>query len=233
MATTQLDKAVQSALAAIPTRAMPTALHWNNTQLAERNISRAWVEKNPTYSDLERRYAPTNWSYVSRDPDKAYLAECPSLGALADIYGKEEVATAWIDTHVTAMFLASGSKDADMGPSISAFAESFAQKVRPYKLTELMLFFNNYKAGMYDDSFALFNPTRIGWCFFHKFLPERAATLARLEKERLNREREKHYEDIASGKAMSYTEWQAYKRKHSQQQQPTDTNGSNTDNTNL
>lgn len=219
MATTEISKAAQSALVAVQqARPLPTAKHWNNGQLAERNISRAWVEKNPTYSDLERRYNPVNWSYVSREPDKAYTAECPALGALADIYGKDEVAEAWIDTHLTAMFLSSGSKDSDMSSTISAFAASFAQQVRGFKLTELMLFFNNYKAGRYDDSYALFNPTRIGWCFFHKFLPERSAALTRIENERLNRIREQHYANIASGKAMSLTEWQAYKRTHQQQQ---------------
>ena len=53
----------------------------------------------------------------------------------------------------------------------------FAQEVRQYKLSELMLFFARYKAGRYDNSYSSFDTKRIGNAFFKEFLPQRNAEL--------------------------------------------------------
>ena len=192
-------------------RQMPMCVQSTTTQLAERGISKAWLAKNQTFSALEARYSPKYWAYVAARPEEACTAECPALGALKDIYGEPGAAASWIDTQLTTLFLSSGCKDEGLASGISVFASSFAASAAPYKLTELMLFFSNYKAGKYDDSFAMFNPQRIGNCFFRKFLPERNAYIAKAEDEKRLAETEAMYRRIAEGKTMGYNEWQRYK----------------------
>lgn len=183
-------------------------------QLAEKAISREWVVKNPEYSDMEKRYSPANWAYVARNEREAYTAECPALGALPDLYGFSDACAMWIDTQLTAMFLSSGSRDATLGESITMFARSFAEQVRPYKLTELMLFFSKYRAGMWDESYIQFSPKRIGNCFFGKFIPERNRMLARIENEAQRERTESFWNDVKSGKLLTDVEWRTFKPWH-------------------
>lgn len=170
--------------------------------------------KNPEYTDMEKRYSPANWAYVARDERKAYTAECPALGALPDLYGFRDACAMWIDTQLTSMFLTSGSKDPTLGESITLFARSFAEQVRPYKLTELMLFFSKYRAGMYDESYIQFSPKRIGNCFFSKFLPERNRMLARIENEAQRERTEAFWDDVKSGNLLTEDEWHTFRPWH-------------------
>ena len=79
---------------------------------------------------------------------------------------------------------ASSKADKTLADSIGIFANTFAAEVRTYKLSELMLFFARYKAGVYDNSYATFDTRRIGNAFFKEFLPQRAAELAAIERDR-------------------------------------------------
>lgn len=98
-------------------------------------------------------------------------------------YGQGEAAN-WIDIQVSALFGASSKADKTLADSIGIFANTFAAAVRTYKLSELMLFFARYKAGMYDNSYATFDTRRIGNAFFKEFVPQRAAELAAIEQNR-------------------------------------------------
>ena len=96
-------------------------------------------------------------------------------------YGHGEAAN-WIDIQVSALFGASSKADPALANGIGIFANTFAAEVRTYKLSELMLFFARYKAGVYDNSYATFDTRRIGNAFFKEFLPQRAAELAAIER---------------------------------------------------
>ena len=98
-------------------------------------------------------------------------------------YGHGEAAN-WIDIQVSALFGASSKADKALADSIGIFANTFAAEVRTYKLSELMLFFARYKAGVYDNSYATFDTRRIGNAFFKEFLPQRAQELAAIERDR-------------------------------------------------
>lgn len=154
-------------------------------------VSDPWTKKNRCLSDLYGNYSPQNWPFLAKLGDLVYTRECPALGALDELYKTKGAAATWIQTQVTAMYVASGSRDSAMANAITVFSENFATTAAPFKLTEIMLFFSRYAAGMYDDSYSTFNARRIGVAFHKEFLPQRDQALARIERERGNVERNK------------------------------------------
>lgn len=132
--------------------------------------------KYPNRSDAELSFSPNLWGYTLSNPERAYMAECPTLATYDQLYG-EGSSTIWIHIQVTALYGASPSKDKELVNSISIFSETFAAEVRHYKLSELMLFFGRYKAGRYDNSYQSFDTKRIGNAFFKEFLLQRKSEI--------------------------------------------------------
>lgn len=130
---------------------------------------------------MEQAFCPQRWSYAVSNADAAYTAKVPTLAELDTLYGPGSSAV-WIYHQVSALFGASSSSDTGRVDGIGIFAENFAREARGYKLSELMLFFGRYKAGLYDDSYASFDTRRIGNAFFHGFLPQRRLELERVER---------------------------------------------------
>ena len=150
-------------------------------------------------------FAPINWGYTLSNPDKAYLADCPTLLHYDKVYG-EGKSVQWIHAQVLALFGSSNCKDVEVAKGIRLFAESFAYSVKGYKLSELMLFFARYKAGQYDDSYSSFDAKRIGNAFFFRFVKER-----NLELDRINREKEREcIEERRFIPPAGYTSWSWY-----------------------
>ena len=123
-------------------------------------------------SKLNFKFGPTHLGYVLSNVEKAYLAEVPSLAEVMNKYG-ENNGVLWIHMHILALYGSSSNRDKGIADGIPFFSSVFASKVKRFKLTELMLFFARYKAGMYDNSYSTFDARRIGTAFFHEFLPER------------------------------------------------------------
>lgn len=147
-------------------------------------LSTEWMKRNRFLSDLFANYAPQNWKFLSRIGDAAYTRPCPSLGCLDEIYETHGISATWVKVQVSAMFVSSTSEDEQTSYSISVFSDNFASVAAQYKLTELMLFFSRYAAGMYDDSYTSFSARRIGIAFHKEFLPQRSLALSRIERER-------------------------------------------------
>lgn len=130
-------------------------------------------------SKLNFKFGPGHLGYVLSNVEKAYLAEAPSLAEVMNKYG-ENNGVLWIHMHILALYGSSSNKDKGIADGIPLFSSVFASKVKRFKLTELMLFFARYKAGMYDNSYSTFDTKRIGTAFFHEFLPERNMELDRI-----------------------------------------------------
>lgn len=149
--------------------------------------SKVWLTKWKSPSDIERVFSPQNWGYTSKNSEKAYYADCPTLQKYDEYYG-EGNAEFWIYGQVIALFGSSSSKDTGVVDGITVFSQSFASQVKIYKLSELMLFFARYKAGRYDNSFSQFDARRIGNAFFKEFIPERSKEIESCERKRKNEE---------------------------------------------
>ena len=149
--------------------------------------NKAWLTKWKSHGDVERQFAPNNWGYALSNPERAYTASCPTLLDYGKLYGFDYPAD-WIRLQVLALYGSSNNKDVGIADGIKLFAQSFAQEVKNYKLSELMLFFARYKAGKYDNSFASFDAKRIGNAFFTEFTKERNRELDRINRERTQSE---------------------------------------------
>lgn len=121
-----------------------------------------------------RNYSPANWGVVAQSARRAYLWVCPTVGALAPLFGPR-CPVMWLDEQVTHLFLTSQSRDASAAAAqIEAFVGSFVGTVAEFKLTEVMLFLARYKAGVYGRSFAAFDVRNVGQTFHHEFVQQAA-----------------------------------------------------------
>jgi hypothetical protein len=174
----------------------------------------AWLTKWKSHSDVERQFSPNNWGYALSHPDKAYLAECPTLLSYERTYG-EGVSADWIRLQVLTLYGSSNSKDIGIADGIKLFAQSFAQEVKNFKLSELMLFFARYKAGKYDNSYSSFDAKRIGNAFFSEFIKERNRELDRITREQVQSEIEERRFTPPDG-YTSFSWYQELKRRASE-----------------
>lgn len=130
-----------------------------------------------------RNYSPANWGVVAQSARRAYLWVCPTVGALAPLFGPR-CPVMWLDEQVTHLFLTSQSRDASAAAAqIEAFVGSFVGTVAEFKLTEVMLFLARYKAGVYGRSFAAFDVRNVGQTFHHEFVQQRRQELQAIEAE--------------------------------------------------
>lgn len=160
------------------------------TKLAKLGVSPAWTLKNPTFDILLSHYAPTHWGLMVSDARRAYTWVCPTVGALAELYGRPCPAM-WMDEQVTHLFLTSQSRDASQAAAqVETFVDSFVGVTARYKLTEVMLFLARYKAGVYGGATFAFDARLVGQTFHREFLPDRQRELARIEEERITSEQQ-------------------------------------------
>lgn len=150
---------------------------------------KAGLMKLQTPSDVDVKYSASKWDYVSASPEGAYAADCPLGFDIAAKFGRDYYSN-WMHGQILALFGSSSNRDKGVADGIKLFATSFANEVRGFKLTELMLFFSRYKAGKYDNSFASFDARRIGNAFFKEFLPQRNHELDRIYRKKAQEERE-------------------------------------------
>lgn len=115
------------------------------------------------------------------------MADCPTLFDYGNIYGFDYPSD-WIYLQVLALYGSSNNREQGVADGIKLFAQSFAQEVKTFKLSELMLFFARYKAGKYDNSYASFDAKRIGNAFFTEFVKERNRELDRIHREQTQTE---------------------------------------------
>lgn len=122
------------------------------------------------------------WGYVLQNPSRAYQADCPTLIQYDALYGDGSSAY-WMELQVSAIYGSSSNKEKGVVDGISLFCKSFSSLAAGFKLSELLLFFARYKAGMYDNSFSTFDTRRIGNAFFKEFIPQRNMELDRINRE--------------------------------------------------
>ena len=115
---------------------------------------------------------------------------------------------------ITALFGSSSNKDVELACEIKLFSDSFASQVGIYKLSELMLFFSRYKAGVYDNSYSTFDTRRIGAAFFKEFLPQRLSELRRIQREDYDRDIQEKKEQWKKT-SVTYEEYLKIKKNES------------------
>ena len=135
-------------------------------------------------------FAPIQWGYTLQNPERAYMADCPTLMQYDALYGQGS-SEFWVELQVSGIFGASSSREKGVADGIRIFCQSFAAETKGFKLSELMLFFARYKAGRYDNSFASFDARRIGNAFFKEFIPDRNRELDAISRRMMQEEIER------------------------------------------
>ena len=159
----------------------------NNISLTSK---RAWLTKWKGRSEIVCAFSPMQWGYAASNPEKAYMADCPTLLQLDALYGGGTSAY-WVDTQVSALFGSSSSREKGIVDGIVIFCQSFSSQISGFKMSEVMLFFARYKAGRYDNSYGAFDSRRIGNAFFKEFVPERNKELDLINRNKLAEEIER------------------------------------------
>lgn len=134
--------------------------------------AKRWMVRWETRSDIENVFSPQKWGFILSKPDKAYTTDCPTLKQYDEVY-EHGAAQEWVKLQLVMLYGMSTCKDKAIADSINLFSQTFANSVRAFKISELLLFFARYKAGRYDNSFLSFDPKRIGNAFFFEFIKER------------------------------------------------------------
>ena len=187
-----------------------------NTQLPASSTIEAdkqFLAKYPSREEMELAYCPRFWSYALSHSTRAYLAVCPTLSSLDRIYGNGATVH-WIRVQLVAIFQLSSSKDTGVVDEIKAFASLLAATMSTYKLTELMVFFAGYAAGIFGTTdYQTFDLRRISAAFLGEFRKERTQQLAAIKRERqqlINEQKDARdranaisYEDYLRGKTSS------------------------------
>lgn len=175
----------------------------SDRRLREMGLTPKWMDRHPTYEIMAAHYARKYWKEIMQMPQRAYTASCPLLCQLDELYGPG-CAEEWTATQIIELLMTSNVKPTEqIWESIRTFTASFAVTARAFRLTELMLFFARYKGGLYDSSFVAFDVRRIGYSFFHEFLPQRRRELGAIE-ERRDAERARRERESRSSHAVSY-----------------------------
>ncbi len=133
-------------------------------------------------------FNPSKQVAYTRDIDRAFRGNAPSLGLIAKAFGSGARDT-WIDIQLTELAAFSGCKDKLTDHQVEGLIDIIAEEYSYLKVTELMYFFRKFKAGEYGKFYGAVDPITIT-CALKEFCDDRRAILSRLEKaERIARER--------------------------------------------
>lgn len=174
----------------------------------------AFLRRYPALTDVQRTFCPRNWGYTVRRQQQAMTAPCVTLGDLDRLYG-EDASTDWLATQIMGLFMMSNSREKGTVDIADVGMPLLAGVMRPYTLSELMVFFAGYASGAYGaNDWHNFDYRRIGAAFFTEFLPRRQRVLAVIHEQR-ERQAEAERQDADRQHAISYEEYRRLKEQES------------------
>ena len=124
-------------------------------------------------------FNPSKQVAYTRDIDRAFRGNAPSLGLIAKAFGNGARDT-WIDIQLTELAAFSGCKDKLTDHQVQGLIDIIAEEYCYLKVTELMYFFRKFKAGEYGKFYGTVDPITIT-CALKEFCDDRRAILSRLE----------------------------------------------------
>lgn len=124
-----------------------------------------------------------------RDVDRCFFGNAPQLGALCSAYGRDQAQT-WLEIQLIDLSEFAGCRDKLTSNQISQLAEIIINTCSHLKLTELMLFFQRFKACDYGRFYGSVDPMVITGALT-RFKEQRSAAL---EKHRMEQERREQAE---------------------------------------
>lgn len=148
-------------------------------------------------------FNPSKQDVYCRSIDRCFIGTAPSLGKVAQCYGTN-IAKTWLDCQLRDLSEYCSCRDKMTIAQLIECSRVILSNYGYLKVTELMYFFNRFKAGRYGRFYGNIDPLVIT-CALHDFLAERESILARV------RSRQREQERANSDENRSYV--RAYKRR--------------------
>ena len=139
-------------------------------------------------------FNPSKQVAYTRDLDRAFRGDAPSLSLLAKSFGAG-ARDNWLDIQFTELAVFSGCKDKLSSHQIDALIDIVAEEYYYLKVTELMYFFRKFKAGEYGKFYGAVDPLTIT-CALKEFCDDRSTILRRLEQQDKERQQRNDPEHI-------------------------------------
>ena len=136
--------------------------------------------------ELAISFSPKNLALAHKNEDVCYVGNYPTLQTLDRVYG-EGAASFLLVPYITDLAVFAG-----VSPStedVKNLCEMIACEYWFLKITEVMLFFWNFKAGMYEKFYGKFSSMDV-MVSLRRFVEERRYKVLRIEARLKQRERE-------------------------------------------
>ena len=185
--------------------------------VAKTECSNAWLVKKrekwgSTTIQLLTRFNPEVQRYCAANIDRCFTGDVPTLYEVQKCYSPEAV-DSWLDAQLSNLVTFCGVKGKDEFTNsdfVNAVTSVIADNFGYLKLSELMLFFQQFKAGKYGRFYGSIDPMVITEAL-QGFLEFRAERIAVIEREKRIAESKKQDEERAererNGELMTYEEW--------------------------
>lgn len=143
---------------------------------------------------------------ANRHNDSWITADVPTLALLNQTYGKT-ASVQWLVVQIYNLSEFCGCKDKLSTAQIHELSRIIDTSYYHLKLTELMMFFFNFKMGKYGKFYGAVDPMVIT-CALREFMDERNSRIDQVENERRRKQEEKEMKN-----AVSYEEYLKMKGK--------------------
>lgn len=154
-------------------------LYRSNPELAQKVAK--LLQKYPTFEEFAKANSPARQLYLCQEPKECFLGDSPWLGLLNATYGRFASAM-WLVPQIADVSICCGLKEDASKDQIRLVASAIASRYKLLKTDEVMLFFFNFKAGLYERFYGYFDPQTIVRSV-KSFCRERELILAAHERE--------------------------------------------------
>lgn len=124
---------------------MPRTLHQNS---ALTPAARNCIERYKTPQQLLSIFTPAKQYAYTKDLRRVYMGDAPSLGTISKAWG-ENITEAWLEMQLIDLSEFSGVKDKLSTFQLDSISQVIMATWGYYKVTEMMLFFLQFKSGKY------------------------------------------------------------------------------------
>ena len=156
-----------------------SAQYQNNPELTQK-VS-VLLQKYPTFEEFAKANSPARQLYLCQEPEECFIGDSPWLGLLDATYGRFASAM-WLVPQIADVSVCCGLKEDASKDQIRLVASAIASRYKLLKTDEVMLFFFNFKAGLYERVYGYFDPQTIVRSV-KSFCSERELILAAHERE--------------------------------------------------
>ena len=115
------------------------------------------IQKYPTFNDFAIANTPSRQISLCQDPEQCTYGDSPWLRLLDVTYGRFASAI-WLVPQIADVSICCGLKEDASEAQIQLVAMAIASRYKYLKTDEVMLFFFNFKAGMYERFYSYFDP---------------------------------------------------------------------------